>query len=139
MTESKDPFQIRSDEKAMNQRSTRGGVLNVVSDQRAAVLLFERMQVSPQSIGAAKLTIDESIGWLPFADFRSPPQWDPVEPQFIIDQSARAHQNWLRCLYMKMQPRGRNQFEAIRIREESKNLLDWPRQPEFITQDVRAA
>ncbi len=125
------PVDISADHEPVHQitqRTEGKRVPNGVSDHRTAVFFGERMFVVPEFVRAGELGIHESVGRLPFGDFRRPAQGNAVGAQLIADQRSRLKFSG-RFGDLEVQPRWREGLQICGVREEFEDFLAWPRKP----------
>ena len=66
-------------------------VADLVTDHRAAVVFVERVRVNPFRVRSSQLCVAEAGGRFPFGDLRPPLDRHAVQPQLVVDQRTRAH------------------------------------------------
>src|SRR5689334_6499679 len=137
-TEFENILNVRAHKPAMKQRIQRQGVLNVVACESAAALLLEGVFVDPLPIRSANLFVHEPMRRLPGSDARAPAQWQPVDPQAVINQRALAYHNRFLCFHAKMQPWRRDGIEVRCVCEKGKQVCWADRQPKFSFELVNA-
>lgn len=127
------PFDIFAHKQSLNQPTTRSGILDKVSRERASISLFESMFVNPAPVRTAALFVDKPNGRLPNRDFRSPSNWKSPHSQSIINDCAWLHDDRTRRGDAKFQPIRRYQLEVLCISEKREHLACRFRQPELTT------
>lgn len=117
----KDSRQIRRDQNSLDQASARQGVLHVIPNECATVIIDERVLMHPQAIGPPGLPVDKAMRRLPDRYFALPAQRDATEFQTIIDQRSRADLGFRRE-NLEMQPVRCDALKIYGIGEEAKDL-----------------
>jgi hypothetical protein len=126
----KDSRQIRRDQNPLDQASARHGVLHVIPNECATVIIDERVLMHPQAVGSLGLTVDKAVRRLPGRYFALPAQRDAAEFQTIVEQCSRADFGFGRENF-ELQPVRCNTLKVFGIGEEAKDLVRWTGQPNF--------
>jgi hypothetical protein len=115
----------------MDERSTPRTIADSVTAEGAAVALLERVRVVPRGVRAAQLDVHEMVRWIPFGDFRAPPDGKAVHVDAVINERAGPHLEGRGRQYFKSQPGRRDGFQVPRLSKEGKHLVSRARKPQF--------
>jgi hypothetical protein len=126
----KDARQIRGDQNSLDQASAHHGVLNVIPNECAPVIIDERVLVHPEAIGPLGLAVDKAMRGLPERYFTLPAQRNAMQPQTIIEQRSRDDLGFGRENF-ELEPVRCDALKIFGIGEEAKDLVPWSRQPNF--------
>ena len=125
----KDLFQVRRDQKLVNERAAGHGILDLIADGRAVVVWRKDVLVHPKRVGPFHLAVDEAVRRLPNSDLALPAQRNAAQPQPVIEQCPFLNLDIGRRQYFKAQPRRREALEISRIGKKFENPVKRLGQP----------
>jgi len=131
----KDAFDIPPDKQPVRQPSSHGHIPDAVTTERAAPVLFERVQMLPKFVGPPELHIFKRNRRVPLSDLCLPPQGNSVDLNAIINQSTHPHLNGRRSEDPKVDPRRGDFLEVQRIGEEVEYFLPRSIEPKGTFED----
>ena len=117
-----DAAEVGGDEETVDQRAARDGVFDFVSDESAAIFLFESVFVMPVAVGAAELVVGEKVGRIPAGDFTFPADRDAMKFEFVLDARAKTNDDRFWSEDLKIQERRRELFEMFGGGEEGEDF-----------------
>src|SRR5262245_48356094 len=89
------------------------------------------MPMGPLSIRPLSLTIDKFERRIPFDNFCSPFDRNPVKTDFVFNQCPLLHSDRRRSQDLKVKPLRSNRIQVKRVAKKRKNSLRRMRKPQF--------
>ena len=124
-------FNVAPHEEPIHQCAATRAVTYVVHAQRPAVPLLKGVGVMPERIRTAALHIHELMRRIPRGDLGPPADGHAMNADAVVHEGAGTHLDGRGCKDFKVQPRWRDGFKVVGVREKSKYLGGWAGQPKF--------